>query len=130
LSNAGLDRVFDVVSDECTIVDSNCPNVDLISVLCDVTVLRSCFISCDGWTKSIQSESNHALMQPFDNKKILQNSFQDSVNNLDRRFGWNEQLERWKWLKALQEAKLKPKSVGTDSPVVSNSKNTESYWHC
>lgn len=81
-------------------------------------------INNDNSFPSIQSESNHALMQPVDNKKILQNSFQDSVNNLDRRFGWNEQLERWKWLKALQEAKLKPKSVATVSPVVSNSKNT------
>lgn len=81
-------------------------------------------INNDNSFPSIQSESNNALMQPVDNKNVLQNSFQDSVNKLDQRFGWNEQLERWKWLKALQEAKSKPKSVTTDSPVVSNSKNT------
>lgn len=81
-------------------------------------------IKNDNSFPSIQTESNHALMQPVDNTNVLHNSFQDSVNNLDRRFGWNEQLERWKWLKALQEAKLKSKSIAPDSPVVSNSKNS------
>jgi hypothetical protein len=61
-------------SNHALIVDSNCPNVDLISVLCDVTVLCSCFISCDGWTNMAAPGANMSLLtvlSPSPNKLCI-----------------------------------------------------------